>query len=159
MGKESGVINGIPFVRAETTEHVQSGTGFDVRGMIYVGRDGLTVIAIRVFDVQGAFDESSKLGTAAILTFRKKGAADTARPTDSGRPPEGASSPVHVAASMPIWQPDPTVLDELEPYQDVEDYQIRLPKGCETVPTPQNVPYSKSWRGEDRRQQTAADSG
>jgi hypothetical protein len=38
-------------------------------------------------------------------------------------------SPTPVASPVTGWEPSPTALDDLEPYQDVAGYQIRVPKG------------------------------
>jgi hypothetical protein len=69
-GKQSGQVNGLTFTRANILEHTDSGA--DVQGNMYVGRDGPTIIILFAFDAMSHFDESAKLGSAAIQTFRKK---------------------------------------------------------------------------------------
>jgi hypothetical protein len=101
----------------------------------------------------------SRVGVFVCLSVLAIVASGCSRGTPSPQPsppPQAAvvpsPVPVHVAAApLPVWQPDPALLDELEPYRDVDGYQIRLPKGCEAVPTPP-VPYTKAtgWKGPSR---------
>ena len=51
------------------------------------------------------------------------------------------------AANVPVWQPDPALLDQLDDYREVEGYEIRIPKECDSAPIPpemQDIPYAKS---------------
>jgi len=68
--KQSGQLDGMWFGRANLREHIA--TGADIRGVMYVGRDGSAVIVLRSFDAPSHLQESEKLGAAAVLTFRKK---------------------------------------------------------------------------------------
>ena len=70
--KEGGQVNGVPFMRAKTTDRFQVRGGGDLSGVMYVGRDETTIFVLQFFDGKSHYDESVKLGTAAILTFRKK---------------------------------------------------------------------------------------
>jgi hypothetical protein len=68
-------------------------------------------------------------------------------PDNSGQKastPKPPAPPVAVAVPSPPlvdWKPDPALLDQLESYQDVEGYEIRLPKGCKPTSVP--MPYGK----------------
>ena len=93
----------------------------------------------------------------SVLAILSSGCGSSAPQPQPAPPPQAAVAPPTpaapvAAAPLPVWEPDPAVLDELEPYRDVEGYEIRLPKGCETVPPPQNVPYLKAlgWKGPPR---------
>jgi hypothetical protein len=55
-------------------------------------------------------------------------------------PPPPPPPPAPTLATLPVWTPDPAFLDQLEPYQDIEGYQIRLPKGFESK-GPANIPF------------------
>ena len=68
--KQFGKLDGMTFGRANLVERLA--TGADVEGILYVGRDEATVIAMRFFDAPSHAQESKKLGAAALLTFRKK---------------------------------------------------------------------------------------
>jgi hypothetical protein len=71
--------------------------------------------------------------TAGCDTGGKSRPAAPARPAPPPPPPPTAAtqpSPPPVSE----WKPDPKLLDELEPYRDVGDYQIRVPKFCEPQP-------------------------
>ncbi len=59
-------------------------------------------------------------------------------PTPPPAPPPPPPPPSSATASPPPasdWTPNPKLLDELEPYRDVGDYQIRIPKFCEPQPS------------------------
>ena len=68
--KQSGQISGVRFVRGNITK--RSDSGEVTLHLLYVSRDGPSLIMMRFTDVRSHFAESAKLGTAAILTFRKK---------------------------------------------------------------------------------------
>ena len=44
-------------------------------------------------------------------------------PSQPAAPPATAAAPT---TGLPPWQPDPALVDQLGPYQDVEDYQISI---------------------------------
>jgi hypothetical protein len=74
--------------------------------------------------------EALKLGTAAILTFRKKGAGNVASPSDSGKPSDADSMPAEASTDdLPVWEPNEKLAEDLGDYQDVDGIEIRLPKG------------------------------
>jgi len=52
----------------------------------------------------------------------------------------GEKKPAGMASS---WKLDKALLDQLEPYQDVEGYQIRLPKGFNATPLPITPPQGQ----------------
>jgi hypothetical protein len=64
---------------------------------------------------------------------QKRAASAPAAPAPPPPPPPTTSAPSPPPVSE--WKPDPKLLDELEPYRDVGDYQIRIPKFCEPQPT------------------------
>ena len=55
------------------------------------------------------------------------------------------------AGSASAWEPDKALLDQLEPYQDVDGYQIRVPKGYAPLQSPA-APGAKAfvWGGPRR---------
>jgi hypothetical protein len=68
--RQPGEISGARFVRGKITKPGEAGE--NTQSAFYVGRDGPTVILMRLTDAQSHFEESAKPGTAAIFTFRKK---------------------------------------------------------------------------------------
>jgi hypothetical protein len=52
----------------------------------------------------------------------------------------GAPGGKKPGAAASAWEPDKALLDQLEPYQDVEGYQIRLPKGYSLTQLPMATP-------------------
>jgi hypothetical protein len=74
---------------------------------------------------------------------------------EKGKTPagEGEKKPAGAASG---WEPDKALLEQLEPYQDVDGYQVRPPRGYASIqpPTP---PGSKvfSWAGMPRADGTA----
>ena len=89
--------------------------------------------------------------------------AQSVAPSVLGVPPVGsspapiASSPgaaAAVAANLPVWQPDPALMEQLGPYQDFDAYQIRVPKGYEPVhaltPAPPPGVTARAWAGAPR---------
>ncbi len=44
------------------------------------------------------------------------------------------------AASLPIWEPDTKMLDEMQPATPIDDYEVRAPKGYSLQPAPPNMP-------------------
>jgi hypothetical protein len=69
-------------------------------------------------------------------------------PTPTAKPGAGGEKKPGGAAGS--WEPDKALLDQLEPYQDVEGYQIRLPKGYNPMQMPITPPAGTrflSWLG------------
>ncbi len=52
-------------------------------------------------------------------------------------------------SAAPDWKPDAALLEQLEQYQDIDGYQIRLPRGYEPSMAPPPEPGGKSlaWTG------------
>ena len=67
--KRSGKVNGIPFMRADFT--LRHGAR-DLRAVLLAGKDGSTVLAMWFIDAPSTYEETVKLGEAAMLTFRRK---------------------------------------------------------------------------------------
>jgi hypothetical protein len=70
--KQSGQVNGIPFLKAKVTVHIEAGGGHDLRGILYAGQDGGIIVAVWFFDAQSNYEDTARLGEAAALTFRKR---------------------------------------------------------------------------------------
>jgi len=68
--KEVGDIKDVRFVRGRITKPGEKAES--VRSDFYVGRDGDTVILMRLTDASSHFEEIKKLGTAALFTLQKK---------------------------------------------------------------------------------------
>ena len=103
---------------------------------------------------------SGILGSMVVLLLglgcEQRASAPAVRtpPPVPSRPPQ--ATPVAVAAK--VWQADPALLDQLEPYQDVEGYEIRLPKGFELAALPETpLPGISGAPGRGQRDRTAAD--
>ena len=91
-----------------------------MHGLTYVAKEADKFIAIQATGIEPINEDAVKLAVAALTTFRKKAA---------GEPPAAPSAAP--AADLPVWQPSAKFLEQLGPYQDVADYQIRIPKGYE----------------------------
>lgn len=72
-------------------------------------------------------------------------AAQSVAPSVPGVPAVG-SPPAPIApspgsaladpANLPVWQPDPALIEQLGPYVDFDAYQIRVPKGFQPIQAP-----------------------
>ncbi len=74
---------------------------------------------------------------------------------EKGKTPagEGEKKP---AMSASAWEPDKTLLEQLEPYQDVKGYQVRPPKGYALMQPPaSSVGKAFAWTGTRRADGTA----
>ena len=69
--RQAGQVNGIPFMRADVTGRGKP-DGEEIQGVTYIGKDGAAVIILTFIDAKSHYADSVKLGTSAILTFRKK---------------------------------------------------------------------------------------
>jgi hypothetical protein len=70
--KQTGEVNGIPFARTNAAFRKEADGGYVVQSVLYVGKDGLSIVILTFSDVESRYAESAKLGISAILTFRKK---------------------------------------------------------------------------------------
>ena len=116
---ESGQMGGLDFLRAGwqcTVDEIKR----KIHGLTYVAKEADKLIAIQATGIEPINEDAFRLATAALTTFRKKAAGEPA-----------AAPPAESVADLPVWEPYPKFLDQLDPYQDVGDYQIRLPKGYE----------------------------
>lgn len=80
----------------------------------------------------------------AVLVF---GCDNSTTDESASRPVAPTPSPVPLPppiSALPNWKVDPALLDQLEPYRDIEGFQIRLPKEWQTKPVPGSVPFSKT---------------
>lgn len=68
---ESGQVNGLPFART-AWRAVAPELSRKMAGVEYATKDGATFIQLRSQDVDAYHEQALKLGTASILTFRKK---------------------------------------------------------------------------------------
>jgi hypothetical protein len=78
-------------------------------------------------------------------------AVPTAPPAPT--PPPSPPPSTAPAVTTKDWRPDAALLDQLEPYQDVEGYEIRLPKGFELAGPPETpLPgiSGRTWKGPAR---------
>ncbi len=102
---------------------------------------------------------------AAVLSLLAAGCGTqpaTQGPTDSEVPranPSGdnASKPPPLpkpaaAPKLPVWQPDPTLVEQLGPYEDIDGFQIRPPKGYQSMQVPGAPAGAKvvAWAGPER---------
>ena len=62
------------------------------------------------------------------------------KPGPGGEKKPAAGSEKTTPGATSSWEPDKALLDQLEPYQDVEGYQIRLPKGYTLTQLPLTPP-------------------
>ena len=68
---ETGVINGMNFARIRW-EGTEVKNQWDMRGFLYVTRDGDTIIQLASQDLTSETAKSLPLAEASVLTFRKK---------------------------------------------------------------------------------------
>ena len=110
-------------------------------GFYYLTKEPARSSLSRSSDAEPNDVESLRLGTAAVLTFRKKGVGDTACAADSGKSSDSPSPPAEASTDdLPVWTPNEKLAEELGAYQDVDDFEIRLPKGYEGGETPGTLP-------------------
>lgn len=91
------------------------------------------------------------LSVSVMLTTGCEGPEPPRQTPD--QPVNSPSSPPERTAFPPLsWQTASALLDQLEPYQDVEDYEVRVPKGYEAKETPPFGPIKKqiTWLGKQR---------
>ncbi len=69
---ETGQVEGVTFARAKVAEASKPGEALNFLSVNYLRTDDVTFVLLRIIDLRAHFDESAKLGTAAILTFRRK---------------------------------------------------------------------------------------
>jgi hypothetical protein len=118
---ESGQIAGHDFLRAGW-QYTMVELKQKLHGLTYVTKQADKFIKIQVEALEPIDEPTFKLAAAAILTFRQKAAGEPPAP-----PPADES-----AGNLPVWEPNPKLLEQLDPYQAVGDYEIRPPKGYES---------------------------
>ena len=92
------------------------------------------------------------VGATVVLLVVEAGCGRNT-PSQPTTPPVPATAAAP-ATGLPPWQPDPASVDQLGPYQDVEGYQIRLPKYYDSVPPPRALPSGQNafyWMGPSGR--------
>jgi hypothetical protein len=68
---ETGAINGMPFARLRW-EGTDPRRQWEMRGFVYVARDGDTLVQLTSQDVMPETDNALALAEASVLTFKKK---------------------------------------------------------------------------------------
>lgn len=94
---------------------------------------GFVIIPILIFTVDGCSS-----------SYEKTSSQESQASTASSSTPIAATQ----TTNLPEWKSDSSLLDQLDPYQDFEGYQIRVPKGWEIKQAPA-VPFAKviGWGG------------
>jgi hypothetical protein len=68
---ETGRVNDITFVKS-SWQGQDTQTKSKMHGIVYVARDGSTIIHLRAYDIEPYHTEALKIGNDSLLTFRKK---------------------------------------------------------------------------------------
>ena len=101
---ESGQIGGVTFLRIAFRGVMGKSKSRKARGFFYLTKDGGTSVSLSIMDAQPDIAESLELGTAAILTLRKKGADDApARLTPPRRPTRRRRNCRRGRRTRPCW--------------------------------------------------------
>lgn len=107
---------------------------------------GLLLVALGIFiatevwqSVPSAPSDAPPPQAQAVPSLRPRTLPQPLSPAVPVARPEAAANPV-TSGPLPVWSPDPALLEQLGPYQDCGDYQIRVPKGYTRVPPPLGAP-------------------
>jgi hypothetical protein len=68
---EDGIVNGLKFVRVRW-KGTEQASGAEKEGILYIAKDGGTIIQLATQDVVPETKKALPLGEAALLTFKKK---------------------------------------------------------------------------------------
>jgi hypothetical protein len=99
----------------------------------------------------------SMTASLAALALLQTGCGNYEAEQPATSPPAAATS-LATPAKLPVWESDKAFEEQLEPYQDVAGYQIRIPKDYEPVTIPQKMPSTEmtAWGTQPRADGTRA---
>ncbi len=106
-----------------------------------------TSLVVLALAVAGCGGESSGQSSSASPS-----GTQGAGPAPPPPPPPAESGQPVATANLPVWESDPTLADQLGPYENFGDYRIRPPKGYQRMPSPATPPGVKvvAWVGPPR---------